>query len=183
MTDTDFFPLPSMSRENTCCFTGHRAIPDGLHSRIVEQTEHAVRILVRAGYRFFLCGGALGFDMLAEQVILRAASSSDSVHLVLALPCRDQTERWLENGSLEPIREYQRIKSAASAVVYISDFYHDGCMAERNRYMVDHASFCVAYYRGGVRSGTGQTFRMAQKAGLRIYNLHDVICGNDTDQK
>lgn len=171
--------LSDMTPETTCCFTGHRQIPSGLHDDVVRQTEHAVRLLIRTGYRCFLCGGALGYDMLAGQVVIRAAASHPEVRLVLALPCRDQTEKWLRapGVSVDVLREYQRLKSEAFCVLYITDFYRDGCMKERNQFMVDHSSFCVAYYNGVPRSGTGQTFRMAERAGLRIYNVYSVLSG------
>ena len=58
----------------------------------------------------------------------------------------------------------------ADAVRYVNDFYFEGCMRERNRYMVEHSSFCVACFDGSLKSGAGQTYRLAQKAGLKIYN-------------
>ena len=174
MNDSIDALLPvSMNRANTCCFTGHRNLHnDG--ERLAQLTELAVRTLLCAGYRYFLCGGALGFDMLAEETVLRAAETCPDAHLVLALPCRDQTADWGEN-SLEEIRAYRRIVSLADAAVYTSDFRTQNCMAVRNQYMVDHASFCVAYYRGTIRSGTGQTVRMAQRAGLTLLNLYDAL--------
>ena len=52
----------------------------------------------------------------------------------------------------------------------MNDFYFEGCMRERNRYMVEHSSFCVACFDGSLKSGAGQTYRLAQKSGLKIYN-------------
>ena len=46
--------------------------------------------------------------------------------------------------------------------------YHKGCMLERNRYLVDHASFLLAVYNGTWRSGTGATVRYAQKLNKEI---------------
>jgi hypothetical protein len=48
-------------------------------------------------------------------------------------------------------------------------------MQERNRYMVEHSSACVAYYSGYARSGAGQTFRMALAEGLDLFNLWDSV--------
>ena len=178
MDQTNENGLPvGMIRLNTCCFTGHRKFPNEDRDAITEKLRHAVRLLVSCGFRYFLCGGALGFDMLAEEVLIDEAKADADIHLVLALPCRDQTGNWLKAGKngTESLKEYMRLKAEASAVVYVNDFYADGCMKERNQFMVDNSSFCVAYYNGSVRSGAGQTFRMAQKAGVKIYNIYDVI--------
>ena len=164
-----------MTKQNTCCFTGHRHLPADRIDAIADKIDHAIAILHRAEYRYFVCGGALGLDMLAEQRILLAAERGLDVNLVLALPCRDQTLRWNGVDGVEKIREYQRIKGLASAVYYIENFYTPDCMKRRNESMVALSSFCVAYYSGNYRSGAGQTYRMAEKEGLKIYNVYDVI--------
>lgn len=166
-----------MTRLNTCCFTGHRTLPREDISAIENKVRHAIRLLASCGFSYFLCGGAIGFDMLAERVIAEEAKENENVHLVLALPCRDQTGNWLKAGKdgTESLREYMRLKAEAAAVIYVNDFYSDGCMKERNQFMVDNSTFCVAYYNGFVRSGAGQTYRMAKKAEIKIYNICDVI--------
>ena len=52
-------------------------------------------------------------------------------------------------------------------MTYISEDYHDGCMMERNRYMVDHAAYLLAVYNGEWRGGTAATVRYAQKLGRK----------------
>ena len=178
MNTTCIKSLPDgMTRLNSCCFTGHRTIPADKLPDVTDKLRHAVRLLASCGFTYFICGGALGFDMLAEQVILEEAASNGNIKLVLALPCRDQTGKWLKTGKngTDLLREYMRIKAEAYSVIYVTDFYTDGCMRERNQFMVDNSSFCVAYYNGSVRSGAGQTFRMAVRGGLKLYNISDVI--------
>ncbi len=178
MTVPDFTPQPSLpvpdERESTACFTGHRSLPADRVARIEEKTLHILDVLIGAGYRTFLCGGALGYDTLAERCVLARRETTPGVRLILALPCRDQTGRWTKTPAL---REYQRIKGLADGVVYLRDFYEEGCMRERNRYMIDRSSFLVAYYDEGTkgRSGAGQTYRMAQAAGLKIYNVRAAL--------
>lgn len=167
--------LPAdMTRENTCCFTGHRHIPKERTDEIRAGLLKIVKILSDNGFRYFVCGGALGFDTMAAQAVTESAQKGLDAKLVLALPCRDQTEKWLKmpDGE-ETIREYQRLKGLAKAIVYITELHTPNCMKERNQLMVDLSSFCIAFYNGSVRSGAGQTYRMAQKSGLSIYNLHD----------
>jgi uncharacterized phage-like protein YoqJ len=139
----------------------------------VALTEAAVREAVSLGCHRFFAGGALGFDMLAEEILIRAARFNPAIKLVLALPCRNQTEVWMKGDDrLDDLRRYQQIKGRAEAIVYLADFYTDTCMRDRNQFMVDHSSCCVAYYNGFPRSGAGQTVRMAKKAGIPIHNVY-----------
>jgi uncharacterized phage-like protein YoqJ len=167
--------VPGTDREATCCFTGHRRIPPERLAHVEEKTSHVLDVLIRAGFRWFLAGGALGYDTLAENIVLSKREANPDIRLILALPCRDQTNMWLrlpKEHQNECLREYQRLKGLADEVVYVNDFYFDGCMRERNLYMVERSSFCVACFDGSLRSrsGAGQTFRMARRAGLKIYN-------------
>ena len=168
--------LPFMQKENTCCFTGHRNLPEGDVEAIVGKLDHAIKLLAHAGYEYFICGGALGFDMLAAERVIHAAKSNPKVKLVLALPCRNQTEKWVkEQDGIELVRKYHAIRGFASAVYYIEDFYTSDCMKRRNYSMVERSSFCVAYYNHNFRSGAGQTYRRAEKDGLKIYNIFDLV--------
>ncbi len=171
----------SIPREQTCCFTGHRVIAARLREEIVAAVDRYIKELYHAGYRYFIAGGALGFDMLAEVEVLRAARFDDDIKLILVLPCRDQTSRWKDiPGYMEHLRRYKQILGMADCVVYVNDFYTDTCMRERNRYMVDRSSACIAYYNGYVRSGAGQTYRMAEADGLEIFNVWDDV--NHTEE-
>ena len=165
--------LPGTDPSAVCCFTGHRRLPEKVLPQIEEKTAHVVEVLIRAGYRWFLAGGALGFDMLAERIVTEKRRDHPEIRLILALPCRDQTGAWLRLPRDErsaALREYQRLKGLADGICYVSDFYYEGCMKERNRFMIDRSSFCVACYDGRMKSGAGQTWRMAVRAGLKIYN-------------
>ena len=165
--------LPGAAREATCCFTGHRNLPPDRLPVIAEKTAHVLDVLIRAGFRWFIAGGALGYDTLAEQIVIEKRRDHPDIRLILALPCRDQTALWLrlpKDKRNECLREYQRLKGQADEIHYVNDFYFEGCMRERNLYMVERSSFCVACFDGSLKSGAGQTFRMARSAGLKIYN-------------
>ena len=165
--------LPGTDPAAVCCFTGHRRLPEEFRGKIEEKTSHVVDVLISAGYRWFLAGGALGYDMLAERVVAEKRREHPEIRLILALPCRDQTGAWLrlpEEERSRNLREYQRLKGLADGICYVADFYFDGCMRERNRFMIERSSFCVACYDGRRFGGAGQTWRMAVKAGLKIYN-------------
>lgn len=161
-----------ITREQTCCFTGHRVLSPDRREDLTAAVDRAIRDLYHAEYRYFMTGGALGFDTLAAVEVLRAARFDQNVKLILTLPCRDQTLRWEKLPEyVEHLRQYKQILGMADYVVYLNDFYTDECMRERNQYMIDHSSVCVAYYNGSVKSGTGQTYRMAVADGLDVVNL------------
>ena len=69
---------------------------------------------------------------------------------------------------------FDRILCSADSVTILSDNYYDGCMRERNTYLVEHCGQCVCYFNEKhSRSGTAQTVRMAKKNGLNVINLFD----------
>lgn len=99
----------SKTREETCCFTGHRKIPEEEREQLARRLEATVEELIRAGVRYFVAGGALGFDTLAAQTILKLRTQYSQVKLILVLPCETQTRGWPE----EDVRIYEEIKKAA----------------------------------------------------------------------
>ena len=150
----------------TCCFTGHRSIPKGDLFAVCERTERAISKLYAEGYRHFVAGGALGFDTLAAKTVLALKRQREDITLTLILPCAEQSDAWEEKDRAE----YERIKSLADEVICLAPAYFDGCMQKRNQAMVDASSACIAYLTR-LRSGAGQTVRMAEKKGLRVFNV------------
>lgn len=151
----------------TVCFTGHRM----QHiTRPIDQlwdtTAEVVRTLYHRGYRCFLCGGATGFDALAASCVLQLRREHPDARLYLAIPCRDQARGW--SGS--DLGLYQQHLQEADQVFLLSPHYYAGCMLVRNRFMVDHAGFCVAYMEEP-SGGTAFTIRYAVRKGLPVLNL------------
>lgn len=58
--------------------------------------------------------------------------------------------------------------------MYVSREYREGCMLERNRYLVDHAACLLAVYNGEQRGGTAMTVRYARKLGREVIVLNPV---------
>lgn len=168
-------PLPIfMNRENTCCFTGHRNITDQNQQIIIPKLEKKISELHREGYLYFISGGAYGFDMIAAETVIRAKRNGCPINLVLALPCRNQTEKWNHLPDfMDKLRRYLMLKGFADAVCYMYDFYVDGCMRERNLFMIEHSSACIAYCDPKRRGGSSQTVGMAERAGIKVYNIFE----------
>ena len=155
----------SAIKEKTACFTGHRMIPILAKRRIAKRLEEAVSEAINSGYRYFGCGGALGFDTLAAQTVLRLREANPEIRLILVFPCMDQTRGWDERD----IEEYERIKQAADKVAYTAEKYYNGCMQKRNRHLVDYSSLCICYLTEQ-SGGTAYTVNYAREQGLKIIN-------------
>lgn len=164
-------------KEKTCCFTGHRRIPPGQQHQLARQLEETVRALVRQGVVYFGAGGALGFDSLAAQCVLKLREELPQIKLILVLPCLSQAEHWPASDR----ERYEAIKKQADKVVYTSKEYTRDCMFRRNRYLVDHSSVCVCYLteRGG---GTAYTVQYAKLQELKIINLAALPKGDGQDE-
>ena len=153
-------------RSHTCCFTGHRQIPSDKRAEIAGRLEHVIVSLYQRGVRYYGAGGALGFDCLAAQTVLRLRKSCPGMKLILVLPCLTQTRGW----PAADVLEYERIKALADKVVYTAQAYTKDCMHRRNRHLVDHSSVCVCYLTKK-DGGTAYTVDYAQRQGLEVINL------------
>ena len=155
-------------KQKTCCFTGHRILPKEEREQIRARLARAIRNLYEEGYRHFVAGGALGFDTVAAETVLAFRRHYPDITLTLMLPCADQDARWTDGERAI----YTAQKQAADEVITLADRYFDGCMQKRNQAMVDASSACIAYMTR-LRSGAGQTVRMAHAAGLRVINTFE----------
>lgn len=156
--------------EKCCCFTGRRYI-DASHLELLRQnTYDIIKNLVRDDVTDFICGGAMGFDTLASQLVLAVRNDIPKVRLILALPCKNQTQRWRKAD----INEYDRILRLADEVIYVSDEYYEGCMQKRNRFMVDNSSHCI-FYMPTPRGGTAYTVKYAIEKERSIQNALNLM--------
>lgn len=83
-------------RFKTCCFTGHREISKHSIQKVAERLEIELVKLIGKGYCYFGCGGALGFDTIAAQTVLRLREKYPHIKLILVLPCITQANGWLQ---------------------------------------------------------------------------------------
>lgn len=153
-------------RPLTVCFTGHRHIAADATPLLTQRLDRMLEQLYLRGYRDFLSGGALGFDLLAAECVLALRQVHPDVRLVMVLPCGNQTHRWSE----QDCRRYERILYAADETRVLSPTYYEGCMQVRNRHMVDHSALCVCYMVSP-RGGTLSTVSYALKEAVPVMNL------------
>ena len=109
---------------------------------------------------------ALGFDQYCCEELLRMKGEFPQIRLVACIPCGDQAARFTRAQKAR----YDRLCSAADERIVLYPSYVEGCMQERNRYMVDHSDLVVAYlrYAGG---GTYYTVKYAVERGKEILYL------------
>ena len=156
----------SYEKSITACFTGHRQIPAEEEERICTRLDEVIADLIGRGIQCFATGGALGFDTMAAQAVLRAKEIHPHIRLILVLPFPDQGRRWSECNR----KVYEEIKSQADEIEYTSEHYTRFCMFARNRRLVERSCVCVAYQTTDT-GGTAYTVKYASSKGLRIINL------------
>jgi len=126
-----------------------------LKAVLAEQIEK----LAERGATGFLSGMAEGTDLWCAEIVLAMREKNPVLKLHCILPCKEQADKWPASSR----ERYRSILEQADSVVYVNRDYHKGCMLERNRFMVEYASFLLAVYNGARRSGTGATIRYARK--------------------
>ncbi|MBR4098986.1 MAG: DUF1273 family protein [Clostridium sp.] len=161
-----------MDREHTCCFTGHR--PDKLPWGADEKREDCLALKARlvaaleraytAGCRHFICGMARGADLYFAEAVLDLRAQHDDVTLEAARPCETQADSWPQTEKAR----YYTLLDQCNLETLVQHHYDRGCMARRNRYMVDHAARLIAVYDGIPKGGTAQTLAYAMKQNLEL---------------
>ncbi|MBO5281256.1 MAG: DUF1273 family protein [Clostridia bacterium] len=155
-----------MEASQTLFFTGHRNIYRTEGSEPFELLYATVRSFAARGYRNFISGGALGFDTMAAECVIKLKGEYADARLVLMLPCKEQSAKW----SAWEARKYNEILRAADKIIYTAEEYSRECMFVRDRAMADASSACIAYCTKD-RGGTAYTVAYALKKGLPVTNL------------
>ena len=78
----------------SCCFTGHREIPDEEYLEVQDRLDCEIMKLVDLGVTRFYAGCALGFDTMAALAVLKLKQVFPSIILCLVLPFKDQSKSW-----------------------------------------------------------------------------------------
>ena len=150
-------------RSQTAAFTGRRVYRD----EAADLLPVTLEALYRRGYRCFLSGMAAGFDLAAAEAVAEFRTRRPDAVLVCVVPFPGQPERL---PAADRIR-YDRLIATADRVVMVGERYPPDCYARRNDYLVDHASYVVAYFDGRPSGGTYYTVRRAHRRHLPVENL------------
>lgn len=161
------FDSQSRARKDlTVCFTGHRYIAVQDAEALRRRLDAVLEKLYQMGYRDFISGAALGFDMLAAEQVCILKNRHPDVQLILAIPCSTQSARWHDTE----VQRYERMVYAADETRVLSTHYFQGCMQMRNRYMVDRSALCLAYLTH-MKGGTMATVAYAMQTECPVLNI------------
>lgn len=154
-------------RGKSIAFTGHRIIPSARQEEVRKRLTTAVTLACKSGMTRFYCGMALGFDMMAAEVVLSLKDKFPDIQLIAVVPFSGQSNR---RTSSEQER-YHRILAKTDKVVTLSENYFRGCLFRRNDYMLSHSCGVIAYYDGKAQGGTFYTVRKAGKMKMDVVNI------------
>ncbi len=153
--------------EKTCCFSGHRKISAENFDFIKRELRKNIIQSINKGYKYFVTGGAIGFDTFAAEAVIDIRKKFPYIELILILPCVSQTRGWKQ----EDKEVYEKIKMQANKVYYVSENYTYDCMHKRNRKLVECSSLCICYLTDN-KGGTAYTVNYAKQNSLDIINIY-----------
>ena len=148
------------------CFSGHRPekLPTGTALRMLQSLLYSeIRTAILDGADTFYTGTARGVDLWAAEIVLHFRKQYPELKLICVLPYAGQ------GANLSGTERYRflTVLHAADGTVCMCEHYQKNCYALRNRYMIRHSRRLIALV-ADMHSGTGQTIRMAQAAGLEL---------------
>ena len=154
----------------TCCFTGHR--PNKLKGYDPKDNKELLWEIFKVvedhidnkGVINFISGMALGVDMWAAKMILRAKKCNPEIRLICDIPCKNHSSKW----NAQSQKEWQSIIDKADEVVYVSEEeYKPYLMQKRNEWMCNMSDYIIAVWDGS-NGGTGNCVKYAQKINKQI---------------
>ena len=152
----------------TAAFTGHRWYDSSRKHSVRKKIEECVREAYRNGITNFISGMAIGFDLLAAEVVLSLRHECPAITLTAVLPFREQASRFNELNKCR----YYKCLSQADDIVILSNDYTAKCYLERDRFMVEHSSLLIACYDGRNKGGTFWTVNYAARIGKNVINIY-----------
>lgn len=154
-------------KANSVAFSGHRSISEHRKEKLRKELRKKTRMLYAMGIRNYYCGMALGFDMLAAEVVLSLKSELPQLKLIAVVPFKGQSVRWCYNEQAR----YNGILTRCDDVILLCQTYYNGCLLRRNDYMLAHSCGLIAFFDGKPKGGTFYTCRKAKSLGIDIINL------------
>ena len=155
-------------RTVSAAFTGHRFYDFSQRVFIQERLTSAISEAYDHGIRNFISGFALGIDLMAAQLVQSLKCNLPGISLTAAIPFAGQAERY----NIYDKRVYGRLLELADKVIVLSDCYYPRCFLDRDEFMVENASYLIAYYDGREKGGTYYTIKKARARGIPIINVY-----------
>lgn len=155
-------------RTVSAAFTGHRFYDFSQREFIQERLTSAISEAYDHGIRNFISGFALGIDLMAAQLVQSLKCNLPGISLTAAIPFEGQAERY----NIYDKRVYRRLLELADKVIVLSDCYYPRCFLDRDEFMVENASYLIAYYDGRGKGGTYYTVKKARARSTPIINVY-----------
>lgn len=155
-------------RTVSAAFTGHRFYDFSQREFIQERLTSAISEAYDHGIRNFISGFALGIDLMAAQLVQSLKCDLPGISLTAVIPFEGQAERY----NIYDKRVYRRLLELADKVIVLSDCYYPRCFLDRDEFMVENASYLIAYYDGREKGGTYYTVKKARARGIPIINVY-----------
>lgn len=155
-------------RTVSAAFTGHRFYDFSQREFIQERLTSAISEAYDHGIRNFISGFALGIDLMAAQLVQSLKCNLPGISLTAVIPFEGQAERY----NIYDKRVYRRLLELADKVIVLSDCYYPRCFLDRDEFMVENASYLIAYYDGREKGGTYYTVKKARARGIPIINVY-----------
>ena len=155
-------------RTVSAAFTGHRFYDFSQREFIQERLTSAISEAYDHGIRNFISGFALGIDLMAAQLVQSLKCDLPGISLTAAIPFEGQAERY----NIYDKRVYRRLLELADKVIVLSDCYYPRCFRDRDEFMVENASYLIAYYDGRGKGGTYYTVKKARARSIPIINVY-----------
>jgi uncharacterized phage-like protein YoqJ len=142
--------------ENTkCVFTGHRQLDEDFSK---PRLKRAIERLIQCGVDTFYNGMAIGFDLCSAECVLAFKRKYPHIKLIACIPCYGQDKYFSDADK----KRYVKILKKADESVTLADHYHQGCMQNRDKYMVEHAD-CMIAYCNKTTGGAAYTVKIFEK--------------------
>jgi len=141
----------------TCCFTGHREIPQEKRPEVEAALKAEIETAIKDGYTRFITGLAEGADLIFAALVAELKDHTPGLRLEGAVPYVGRLYRQ------DPA--FLDLAAACDGMKIMSETNTRDCYHARNRYMVDESSRVIAVYDGRERGGTAYTLRYAKKQG------------------
>ncbi len=146
-------------RGKICALSGHRALEENFDENVLyDKLEQ----LIREGYDYFLCGMAIGFDLLALEKLVELKAKY-RFEIEACIPFHGQEKSY-------PAREkekYRALLKWCDKKVVLFPSYGNGVYLARDRYMVDVSDKILAYCKRET-GGTAYTVRYARKKQIEV---------------
>jgi uncharacterized phage-like protein YoqJ len=147
--------------DKSCAFTGHRSRNDEIPYELLEK---CIINLIERGVEFFYCGMARGFDIAAAEIVIKLKEKFNNIKIIACVPCVGQ-EKYFSEGEQA---EYEKVLISCDEVKVLSQNYYNGCMQQRDRFMVDNCKYLIAFLRQQ-DGGTYYTFSYARSLDRAIF--------------